>query len=100
MARKGWIKNSNSQQYLQLQHVMRKMEGNFTSVDMMNFLKDRWDREGLAKLLPSALTGEPVMQRRFSFKSSVVSKFLANHPEVRIVDGTVTPMVYRRKNDR
>ena len=99
MAR-GWIKNPNSQQYLQLQHVMRKMEGNFTSADMTHFLKDRWDKEGLAKLLPIALTGEPVMQRRFSFNSSTISKFLANHPEVKIIDGTVTPMVYRRKNDR
>ena len=99
MGRKGWITNPSSQQYKQLEHAVSKMRGDFTSRDMMNFMQDRWDTEGLAKLLPSAITGEPVMQKRFSFKGYTISRFLQLYPGVEVVDSTVSPVVYRRKKN-
>lgn len=102
MARKkGWITNPQSMQYKQLEHVLYKMNGDFTSRDMMNFIRERWDSEGLPKTLPSAFTGEPIMQRRFSFRGYTISRFLQLHPMVEIVDSKATPVIYRRKeNDR
>ena len=99
MGRKGWITNPGSQQYKQLEHAVSKMRGEFTSHDVMNFMRERWDTEGLAKLLPSAITGEPVMQRRFSFRAYTISRFLQLYPMVETVDATASPVVYRRKKN-
>ena len=43
MGRKGWITNPGSQQYKQLEHAVSKMRGEFTSNDVMNFMRERWD---------------------------------------------------------
>jgi hypothetical protein len=97
--KRGWITNPGSQQYTQLEHAVSKMRGEFTSIDMMNFMRERWDTEGLAKSLPSPTTGEPVMQRRFSFRAYTISRFLQLHPMVETVDATASPVVYRRKTN-
>ena len=81
MGRRGWITNPASQQYKQLEHVVSKMRGDFTSRDMMNFMQDRWDTEGLAKLLPSATTGEPVMQKRGSRSKAI--PYLGSYNSIR-----------------
>lgn len=96
MYNRKWINNPDSQQYKQLQHIMLQMDGDFTASEMHYFMCEMWPTKGLESTTVSSFTGKPLMQKMCSFKSSTISKWLRLHPDVKVVNDSISPIVFRR----
>mgnify|MGYP003148906867 CR=1 FL=1 len=73
-----WLSNTNSRKWKQLEYVLDFMPRDFTSNDMMNFLRYSWEDKGMKNR-----NGVTIKLQHFSTVN--ISIFCRKHPDIKLM---------------